>query len=63
MLPLPDFFRQRQVLIYAIEMVLSLAVIIINKEFFISGFKSLLHKKPNMDTLVSISSLLKMVLI
>ena len=57
MLPLPDFFRQRQVLIYAIEMVLSLAVIIINKEFFISGFKSLLHKKPNMDTLVSLGSL------
>lgn len=56
-LPLPDFFRQNQVLLYIIEMLLSFAVIVINREFFISGFKGLFHLKPNMDTLVSLGSL------
>lgn len=56
-IPLPEFFRANQVLLYIIEMLLSLAVIIINREFFISGFKGLFHGKPNMDTLVSLGSL------
>ena len=39
-----------------IEMLLSLAIIIINKRFFISGFKAIIHKSMNMDTLVMLGS-------
>lgn len=56
-LPIPQFFRDNQILIYVIQMVLSLAVMVINRQFFISGFKSLVHRSPNMDTLVSLGSL------
>lgn len=56
-IPLPTFFRNNQTVFYIFEMVLSLAVMVINREFFISGFKSVLHGKPNMDTLVSLGSL------
>ena len=39
-----------------IEMVLSLSIIIINHKFFTSGFKAVIHKSPNMDTLVALGS-------
>ena len=38
------------------ELLLSLAVLIINRDFFISGFKGILNKAPNMDTLVALGS-------
>lgn len=51
----PDFLtKPMNIAIY--EMVLSLAVMIINGKFFVSGTKSLLHRAPNMDTLVSMGS-------
>ena len=40
-----------------IQMAIALVVMVINKRFFISGFKGLLHRAPNMDTLVSLGSL------
>ena len=39
-----------------IEMLLSAAILYINREFFVSGFKSLMHGAPNMDTLVAMGS-------
>ena len=39
-----------------IEMSLSLAIMVINRHYFVSGFKALLHRSPNMDTLVSLGS-------
>ena len=37
-------------------MLLTIAVMVINQKFFISGFKSLLHRAPNMDTLVALGA-------
>lgn len=53
---LPHFFENNYVAIGLIQMLLSIAVMIINKKFFVSGFKSLWHKAPNMDTLVALGS-------
>lgn len=50
-------FRESPLAVGIIQMILSLAVMIINKKFFISGFRSLRHKAPNMDVLVSMGSL------
>lgn len=49
-------FNDRLWLLALIEMLLSLAIIIINKKFFISGFKALIHLSMNMDTLVMLGS-------
>ena len=54
-LPIPNFLNENPNLGIA-EMVLSFAVIIINKKFFISGFRAIVHLTPNMDTLVSLGS-------
>ncbi|MBE6776854.1 MAG: heavy metal translocating P-type ATPase [Ruminococcaceae bacterium] len=53
--PLPRFM-QNNVLIAVLEMLLALTVMIINRQFFINGFKSIIHRAPNMDTLVSLGS-------
>ncbi len=53
--PLPSFM-QNNVLIAVLEMLLALTVMIINRQFFINGFKSIIHRAPNMDTLVSLGS-------
>ncbi len=55
-LPLPSFFNGNHVAVGLMEMVLSAIVLVINQKFFISGFKSLLHLSPNMDTLVALGS-------
>lgn len=55
--PVPKFIQDNQILVYVIQMVLSLAVMIINGQFFISGFRGLFHRHPNMDTLVCLGSL------
>ena len=49
-------FMEDHLTIAVIEMVLALIVMVINKKFFISGFKSLFKLSPNMDTLVALGS-------
>lgn len=55
-LPLPAFIGNNYILIASIQLVLSLAVMIINRKFFVSGIKGVLHRSPNMDTLVALGS-------
>lgn len=55
-LPLPPFFDGNPIAISLVQMLLSLAVMIINKKFFINGLKGIIHRSPNMDTLVSLGS-------
>ena len=54
--PLLSFLVASPTLIVALELVLALAVMIINQRFFINGFKGLIHLAPNMDTLVALGS-------
>ena len=54
--PVPGFLDGNCIAIGIAELILSAVVMIINQKFFISGFKSLVHKAPNMDTLVSVGS-------
>lgn len=55
--PLPSFLENNHIAIGIIQMLLSAIVMVINQKFFINGFKGLLHKSPNMDTLVSMGSM------
>ncbi len=54
--PLPSFFEGNHVAMGLAQMLLTIAVMVINQKFFISGTKSLLHGAPNMDTLVALGS-------
>lgn len=54
--PVPTFLDNNPFLVGMIQLLLSLAVLIINRKFFISGVKSLLGGSPNMDTLVALGS-------
>ncbi len=54
--PLPSFFNGNHVAMGLAQMVLAAVVMLINKKFFTSGFTSLLHCAPNMDTLVALGS-------
>ena len=54
--PLPSFFDGNHVAMGLVQLLLSAVIMIINQKFFISGFKSLLHRAPNMDTLVALGS-------
>ena len=54
--PLPPFFDNNHVAMGLIQMILAAIVMVINQKFFISGFKGLLHRAPNMDTLVALGS-------
>lgn len=54
--PLPNFLTQNPLIIAIIQLTLALIVMVINKKFFINGFKSLIHRSPNMDTLVALGS-------
>ena len=54
--PLPAFFENNHVAMGLAQMVLAALVMVINQKFFISGFKALWHKAPNMDTLVALGS-------
>ncbi len=54
--PLPDILVKNPLAIGIIQMVLSAIVMVINRKFFINGFKGLIHRSPNMDTLVSLGS-------
>lgn len=54
--PLPSFLQGNPIGIGLIEMLLAIIIMIINKKFFVSGFKGLVHRAPNMDTLVALGS-------
>lgn len=54
--PVPEFFSDNMLAQGLLQLILSGIVLVINQKFFISGFKSLLHKSPNMDTLVALGS-------
>lgn len=54
--PIPAFFHENPVALGLLQLLLCLIVMIINKKFFVSGFKSVLHGAPNMDTLVALGS-------
>ena len=54
--PLPEFLATNYMAQALIQIYLTVIVMIINKKFFISGFKSLAHRAPNMDTLVALGS-------
>lgn len=54
--PLPGFLDGNCVAIALVQFILAAIVMLINKKFFISGFKGLINRAPNMDTLVSLGS-------
>lgn len=54
--PIPSFLEGNHVAMGIIQLLLSGIIMIINQKFFISGFKGLIHRAPNMDTLVALGS-------
>ena len=54
--PLPHWFDDNHVAMGLVQLLLAGIVMVINQKFFISGFKGLLHRAPNMDTLVALGS-------
>lgn len=54
--PLPPFLDNNHIGMALYEMVLAAIIMIINQKFFVSGFKGLIHKAPNMDTLVALGA-------
>ena len=52
----PTFLSENPVALGLLQMLLTISVMVINQKFFISGFKGLRHKAPNMDTLVAMGS-------
>ena len=54
--PVPAFFENNHVAMGLLQLLLAAIVMVINQKFFISGFRGLLHKAPNMDTLVALGS-------
>jgi Cu2+-exporting ATPase len=55
-LPLPKWFENNHIAMGLIQLLLSGIIMVINQKFFISGFKGLIHRSPNMDTLVALGS-------
>ena len=55
--PLPTFLSNDHVAMGLVQLILSAVIMVINQKFFVSGFKSLWRKAPNMDALVAIGSL------
>lgn len=55
--PLPSFFDDNHVAMGLLQLLLTIAIMVINQKFFISGFKSLWHRAPNMDALVALGSM------
>ena len=54
--PLPAFYNDNHVAMGLTQMLLTIIIMVINQKFFISGFKSLWHRSPNMDTLVALGA-------
>ena len=55
--PLPPFFNGNHVAMGLLQLLLTVIIMVINQKFFISGFKSLWHRAPNMDALVALGSM------
>ena len=55
--PLPAWFNDNHIAMGLVQLLLAGIVMVINQKFFISGFKSLWHRAPNMDTLVALGSM------
>lgn len=55
-LPLPPFFAENHTASAMLQLLLTAAVMVINQKFFINGFKGIIHRAPNMDTLVALGS-------
>ena len=54
--PVPEFLSEDTAALGIFELVLTLAVCIVNRNFFINGIRGVIHKAPNMDTLVSLGA-------
>lgn len=54
--PLPSFFEGNHMAMGLAQLLLTVIIMVLNQKFFISGFKSLRHRAPNMDTLVALGS-------
>lgn len=54
--PLPAFFADNHIAMGLAQLLLCVIIMVINRKFFISGFKGLIHRSPNMDTLVALGS-------
>ena len=54
--PVPEYFSSNPAALGLLQLLLTIIIMVINQKFFISGFKGLLHKAPNMDTLVALGS-------
>lgn len=54
--PLPAFFTDNHIAMGLVQLLLCVIIMVINQKFFINGFKGLIHRSPNMDTLVALGS-------
>ena len=54
--PLPPYFDGNHVAMGLVQLLLTAIIMFINQKFFVSGFKGLIHRAPNMDTLVALGS-------
>ena len=54
--PLPSFFEGNHVAVGLLQLLFTVAVMVINQKFFINGYRSLFHRAPNMDTLVALGA-------
>lgn len=55
-LPLPGFLAENYIAIGLTQLLLCIIIMVINQKFFINGFKGIIHRSPNMDTLVALGS-------
>ena len=54
--PLPSFFDDNQVAMGLLQLLLTVVIMVINQRFFVSGFRSLWRRAPNMDALVALGA-------
>lgn len=54
--PLPGYFDGNHIAMGLVQLLLTTAIMVVNQKFFVSGFKSLAHRAPNMDTLVALGA-------
>ena len=54
--PLPNFFTDNHIAMGLVQLLLCVIIMVINQKFYINGFKGLIHRSPNMDTLVALGS-------
>jgi len=54
--PLPSFFNENHVAMGLVQLLLTMIIMVIHRKFFINGWKGLVHRSPNMDTLVALGA-------